>query len=190
MLLLDVGEDERRPPVGEAEAGRAVRPVIDESRWERAVRVVVVVQGQAELLEVVGAVHAAGGLADLLHRRQQQADQDGDDRDHHQQLDQREAAPPGGRYWNVRHRCMLSRRRRDSLHGSGSGLPASIRSQTFTVVSRLPEYKRLPSGLNARLLTRPVWPRKVRTTSPVRLSQIFTVLSSPPEAIHRPCRWG
>jgi hypothetical protein len=29
-------------------------------------------------------------------------------------------------------------------------------SQTFTVASRLPEYNRLPSGLNARLLTRPV----------------------------------
>ena len=34
-----------------------------------------------------------GGLADLLHGRQQQADQDGDDGDHHQQLDQRERFP-------------------------------------------------------------------------------------------------
>ena len=34
------------------------------------VRVVVVVSGQADLLEVVGALHAAGRFAHLLHRRQ------------------------------------------------------------------------------------------------------------------------
>ena len=56
-------------------------------------RVVIAVGGQADLLEVVGALDPAGGLADLLHRRQQQADQDGDDGDDDQQLDQREAAP-------------------------------------------------------------------------------------------------
>jgi hypothetical protein len=33
-------------------------------------------------------------LADHLDGGQQQADQDGDDRDHHQQLDQRERGPP------------------------------------------------------------------------------------------------
>ena len=38
------------------------------------------------------ALHPGGGLAHLLHGRQQQADQDGDDRDHHQQFDQREGA--------------------------------------------------------------------------------------------------
>jgi len=54
------------------------------------------VQAQADLLEVVRARHACGGLADLLHGGQQQADQDGDDRYHHQQLDQREAAPAPG----------------------------------------------------------------------------------------------
>src|SRR5207249_960327 len=43
------------------------------------VGVVTVVGGQAELLEVVGALDAGGGLAHLLHRRQQQADQHGDD---------------------------------------------------------------------------------------------------------------
>ena len=72
----------------------------------------------------------------------------------------------------------------------GSLAPSFDRSQTFTVLSRLPEYKRLPSGLNATLLTMPVWPRKVWTSFPVRLSQIFTVLSSPPEAIHRPSSSG
>ena len=48
--------------------------------------------GDADLLEVVGALDACGGLADLLHGRQQEADQDGDDRDDDEQLDQRERA--------------------------------------------------------------------------------------------------
>ena len=55
-----------------------------------AVGALVVVDGQADLLQVVLALHAGGGLADLLDGGQEQADQDRDDRDHHQQLDQRE----------------------------------------------------------------------------------------------------
>src|SRR5262249_43827392 len=45
------------------------------------------------LFEVVLALGAGGGLAHLLHRGQQQADEDGDDGDHHQQLNQRETFP-------------------------------------------------------------------------------------------------
>ena len=52
--------------------------------------VVVVVDGQADLLQVVRALGPGGGLPDLLDGGQEQADQDGDDGDHHQQLDQRE----------------------------------------------------------------------------------------------------
>jgi hypothetical protein len=48
----------------------------------------VVVQGQADLLEIVGAAQACSGLAHFLHGRQEQADEHGDDGDHHQQLDQ------------------------------------------------------------------------------------------------------
>jgi hypothetical protein len=44
---------------------------------------------ESDLFEVVGTLHARGGLAHLLHGRQQQADEDRNDRDHHQQLDQR-----------------------------------------------------------------------------------------------------
>src|SRR5205085_8180272 len=40
------------------------------------------------LFEVVGALGPGGGLADLLDGRQQEADEHGDDRDDHQQLDQ------------------------------------------------------------------------------------------------------
>jgi len=42
------------------------------------------------LLEVVGTLHPRGVEAHLLHGGQEQADQNRDDRDHHQQLDQRE----------------------------------------------------------------------------------------------------
>ena len=54
-------------------------------------------QPQAELLEIVAAPGPAGRFANFLHRGQQQADQDGNDRDHHQQFDQREAAFAGRR---------------------------------------------------------------------------------------------
>ena len=45
---------------------------------------------QAELLEVVDALGAAGRLAGRLDGRQQQRDQDGDDGDDDEQLDQGE----------------------------------------------------------------------------------------------------
>ena len=48
-------------------------------------------QSQADLLQVVDALGAAGGLAGRLHGGQQQGDQDRDDGDDHQQLDQGEA---------------------------------------------------------------------------------------------------
>jgi hypothetical protein len=46
------------------------------------------VHRQPDLLEVVGALHLVGRLADLLDGRQEQADQHGDDGDDDQQLDQ------------------------------------------------------------------------------------------------------
>ena len=70
-----------------------VAPVATLSPWpigNDAVDVVVVVQGQAQLLQVVDALAPAGGLAGGLHGGQQQGDQHGDDGDDDQQLDQRE----------------------------------------------------------------------------------------------------
>ena len=57
------------------------------------VGIVAVVQGDADLLEVVGAGHAVGRLAHLLHGGNQQADQYGDDGDNHEQFNQRETTP-------------------------------------------------------------------------------------------------
>jgi len=56
--------------------------------------VVVVLKGEADLLEVVGALHSGGGFTHLLDGGEQQADQDGDDGDHDEQFDQREGALP------------------------------------------------------------------------------------------------
>src|SRR5262249_13454699 len=77
-----VAERVRRPRV----EGEVVRP-----RRQELVHVVVMVDGDADLLEVVSTLGAGGGFANLLHRRHQQADQDRDDRDHDEQLDQGEA---------------------------------------------------------------------------------------------------
>src|SRR5205809_133416 len=54
-------------------------------------RVVVVVNGDADLLEVVRAGHAVGGFPHLLHGGEQQSYEDANDRNDHQQLDQRKA---------------------------------------------------------------------------------------------------
>jgi hypothetical protein len=50
-------------------------------RRQAPLGIVAVVQGQADLLEVVAAGGAVSGLADLLDAGQQQPDEDGDDGD-------------------------------------------------------------------------------------------------------------
>src|SRR5262249_33438591 len=97
VVLFDEGEhsSDPTPPrgVGAAAAGplqvRAAVVRVAEVDFaavarQRAERVVVVMAGPAELLEVVGALDASGSLADLLHRGQQQANEDGDDGDYDQ----------------------------------------------------------------------------------------------------------
>ena len=53
----------------------------------------IIVQGHTQLLQIVVALRAAGGLASGLDGRQQQGHQDPDDGDHHQQFDERESEP-------------------------------------------------------------------------------------------------
>ena len=60
------------------------------------------VGGQANLLEIVLAFHAVGRLANFLHGRQQEADEDRDDGDDDEQLDEREA-------WSTAHSSSLLR---------------------------------------------------------------------------------
>ena len=68
----------------------------DEPIGKRVARRVVVVHRQADLLEVVDALHAPGRLPRRLHGGQEQRDQDRDDRDHDQQFDQRESRSLAG----------------------------------------------------------------------------------------------
>ena len=51
----------------------------------------IVVERQSQLLHVVFALSPAGGFPGLLDGGEKQCDQDGDDRDDHQQLNQGEA---------------------------------------------------------------------------------------------------
>jgi hypothetical protein len=51
----------------------------------------IVEQRQGDLLEIVGTGCAAGGFASGLDCREQQRDQQANDRDHDEQLDEREA---------------------------------------------------------------------------------------------------
>src|SRR5262249_41896490 len=88
-------------------------------------RIVVVVEGERQLLEVVLAAGPVGSLAHLLHGGQEQADEDGDDGDHHQQLDQRErAASPLTGVWMRRHSQDL--RNREMIRTGKHHMPYTI----------------------------------------------------------------
>ncbi len=58
---------------------------------ELRVDVVIVVEGQAQLLEVVLALGSPGGLAGLLHSGKQQRNQNGNNGNDNQQFNQRKA---------------------------------------------------------------------------------------------------
>src|SRR5262245_10582854 len=66
-----------------------------EPRRETLVDRVVVVEGDPDLLEIVLALCPEGGLPDFLDRWQQHTDQDADNRDDHEQLDQRKGSTAG-----------------------------------------------------------------------------------------------
>jgi hypothetical protein len=86
VLLLHVWQQARQTGMNE-------RPGI--ARWgEVAEGGFVVVEGEAELLEVVGTTHAGRGRADLLHGGEKQTDQDRNDCDHDEQLDEGKCPVP------------------------------------------------------------------------------------------------
>lgn len=66
--------------------------VRDGCGWKDAVRRFVVVQREAELLEVVLALSSPRGFASALHRREQQGDQDRDDCNDDEEFDEGEAS--------------------------------------------------------------------------------------------------
>src|SRR5262249_47304572 len=74
--------------------GRPMGPVRKSPGREEFEGVVMIVDGQANLLEVIGALCQVRGFTHLLNRRYQEGDQNRDDRDHDQQFDQREPGTP------------------------------------------------------------------------------------------------
>src|SRR5262249_43171834 len=82
--LFQVWEDENAPVCG-------IDTVLVAHR-ELFVSVMVVVQGQSNLLHVVDALGAGSGLAHLLDGRNEKGDEDSDDGDDNEQFDQRKAA--------------------------------------------------------------------------------------------------
>jgi hypothetical protein len=89
---------------GRVDADRLLRLVdvgirlqaVPSTHREGAIDIMVIVQGEADLLEVVDALGASGGLAGRLDGGQQQRDQHGDDRNHDQELDQGECTSSHG----------------------------------------------------------------------------------------------
>src|SRR5207249_3772407 len=80
---------------------KGLRRRISSSRGKNAVRALVIVQGQADLVKVVGALGPSGGLPHFLHRRQQQGNQHADDGDDHQQFYQSKTLAQLGRRVHV-----------------------------------------------------------------------------------------
>ncbi len=75
--------------MSEWEGGRVTSIRLHATGRKGPVHIVIVVQGQPDLLQIVATLRAPGRLAGHLHRRKQQRDQDGNDGDNDQQLDQR-----------------------------------------------------------------------------------------------------
>jgi hypothetical protein len=90
--LFDLGEDEGRPaPPWSGVVPRAIERR-DVPGGELATGIVEALEREPHLLEVARAGGTVGRLACGLHGRQQEPDERADDRDHHQELDEREGS--------------------------------------------------------------------------------------------------
>src|SRR5581483_9177486 len=87
-VFFDVGQDQHTPGPPAAAAGPHVGR-------KKLVRIVKIVRGDAELLEIVLALRPRGRLAHFLHGGNQQGDQYGDDGDHDKQFNQRKPTAHG-----------------------------------------------------------------------------------------------
>ena len=116
--------------------------IVEDCPWPLAARVfvsipmdgqvlvgrMVVVDPQANLLEVVAAAHAASRFSSCLNCWQKEADQDADDRDDHQQLDQRKTSSAGDMFsFQTSHSVIkeLGNLRRATRQSSRSPAPES-----------------------------------------------------------------
>src|SRR5438552_2118543 len=106
VALLDVRQDVGQPTPGHRVfegAAPGIRHIVVPvaAGREEADGIVIRLASQGELLEVVLTAHAVGRLPDLLDRRQQQADQYGNDSNDDEQLDEGEGAPPEATAWET-----------------------------------------------------------------------------------------
>jgi hypothetical protein len=103
VRLFDLWEDHREEaPTGPDFGDRVIAPTWpgagdarDEAWGEDAVGRFVTVEGQADLFEMVAALHAARGFAGRLDGGQEQTDHDPDDRDDNEEFDEGETASSG-----------------------------------------------------------------------------------------------
>jgi hypothetical protein len=72
-------------------------------------------QGQPDLFQVVRATHAGRGFTDFLNGGQQKTDEHSDDRNHHQQFDERERFTQSSKHGND-----LQRHKKESTSLRGS----------------------------------------------------------------------
>jgi hypothetical protein len=93
-LLFDIGKQQRRRRMNHVRRRVAAGRIALAGVRQVAVRGLEVLHAEGHLLEVVRALIAPSRFAGGLHRRQEEGHQDADDRNHHQQLDKSEAAPP------------------------------------------------------------------------------------------------
>ncbi len=103
--LVDVGQQVREPTAKDhrrvdrvtgrprARTGRDMDPAV---RRQRAMRALKRLNRHAQLFEVVYTGGPVGGRPRVLHRRQQQGDENPNHHDHDQQFDQRERCRTGG----------------------------------------------------------------------------------------------
>jgi hypothetical protein len=83
--LFEIGEDGDGP----AGVGHTVGMTGRAMAWgQGAEGVVVLMEGEGELFEVVGALDASGGFADFLNGGQEQSNEDGGDADDHEEFKQ------------------------------------------------------------------------------------------------------
>jgi hypothetical protein len=76
-LLFDVGKNRYESRIA-LQADGCCRGAAAGMGWKSAKRIVVVVKGQSELLEIVGALRSAGSFPGRWDGRQKQRDQDPD----------------------------------------------------------------------------------------------------------------
>ena len=137
-LLFHPGQDVEMPAAGLIAGVAAVwiadpHPAPATSRKE-LLCVLVLQAGGRHLLQIVGADRPPGRLAGGLHGRQQQRDQNADDRNHDQQLDQRETAPlrtlHGGHTGALPRPCSLPPRSIMPFDQSLGNIPGPVRGES------------------------------------------------------------